>query len=126
MTSPPFHSLREPMDTAFGKACLVGNPAHTLCTVLPKTVENPQTFGPKCHVGQCSERVTELLLEFSPSAYLTDAPLSRHTRIPTQSMISMIEKGARGSEMSLDTAWRLAWSLGTSLDWLAGMPVMRG
>jgi transcriptional regulator with XRE-family HTH domain len=44
----------------------------------------------------------------------------------TQSMISMIEKGARGSEMSLDTAWRLAWSLGTSLDWLAGMPVMRG
>ena len=82
MTSPPFHSLREPMDTAFGKACLVGNPAHTLCTVLPKTVENPQTFGPKCHVGQCSERVTELLLEFSPSAYLTDAPLSRLTRIP--------------------------------------------
>lgn len=44
----------------------------------------------------------------------------------TQSTISMIEKGARGSEMSLETAWRLAWSLGTSLDCLAGMPPRRG
>jgi transcriptional regulator with XRE-family HTH domain len=44
----------------------------------------------------------------------------------TQSTISMIEKGARGHEMSLETAWRLAWSLGTSVDWLAGMPVRRG
>ena len=44
----------------------------------------------------------------------------------TQSTISMIEKGARGNEMSLDTAWRLAWGLGTSIDMLAGLPELRG
>ena len=44
----------------------------------------------------------------------------------TQSTISMIEKGARGNEMSLDTAWRIAWALGTSIDMLAGMPELRG
>jgi hypothetical protein len=33
-------------------------------------------------------------------------------------------KGVRGSEMSLETAWCLAWSLGTSLDWLTGMPAL--
>src|SRR5439155_15116463 len=44
----------------------------------------------------------------------------------TQSTISMIEKGARGHEMSLDTAWRLAWGLGTSIDMLAGLPELRG
>jgi transcriptional regulator with XRE-family HTH domain len=44
----------------------------------------------------------------------------------TQSMISMIEKGVRDMAMSVDTFWRLAWSLGTSLDALAGMPGLRG
>ena len=57
--------------------------------------------------------------------HLTQVELAERAGL-TQSTISMIEKGARGTEMSLETAWRLAWSLGTSVDWLAGMPVLRG
>jgi hypothetical protein len=55
MVAPPCDCLLETMHTTFGQARLVGNPAHTLRTVLTKTVENPQTFGPKSHVGLFSE-----------------------------------------------------------------------
>ena len=43
-----------------------------------------------------------------------------------QQTISSIETGARGLAMSLETAWRLAWTLGCSVDALAGMPALRG
>jgi transcriptional regulator with XRE-family HTH domain len=41
--------------------------------------------------------------------------------------ISQIESGRRdGWGMELETAWRLAWALGTSIDMLAGIPELRG
>ena len=43
-----------------------------------------------------------------------------------QTTISAIESGKRGWETSLETGWRLAWSLGTSLDMLVGLPALRG
>ena len=44
-----------------------------------------------------------------------------------QHTISMIESGAReGLRMEVETAWRLAWALGTSLDMLVGLPELRG
>jgi transcriptional regulator with XRE-family HTH domain len=44
-----------------------------------------------------------------------------------QDTISKIESGAReGMHMELETAWRLAWALGTSIDVLAGLPELRG
>jgi transcriptional regulator with XRE-family HTH domain len=43
-----------------------------------------------------------------------------------QTTISTIECGKRGWETSVETLWRLAWALGTSLDMLVGLPVLRG
>ena len=41
--------------------------------------------------------------------------------------ISQIESGRRdGWGIELETAWRLAWALGTSIDMLVGMPELRG
>jgi len=39
MASPPLHRLLEAMDTAFGKAGLVGETSNTLLPVVTKTVE---------------------------------------------------------------------------------------
>jgi hypothetical protein len=49
------HGLPETMHTAFGKARLVGNASHALGGIGTRTVENPQTFRPKSHVGRFSE-----------------------------------------------------------------------
>src|SRR5262249_32820692 len=76
------HGLLETMHTTLGKAVLLGNASHALFTVLTKTLENPQAFVPKSHVGPVLQRVTELSPEFSSSAYLTDTQLSRLKRIP--------------------------------------------
>src|SRR6267378_5720393 len=49
-------------------------------------------------------RVTELLLEFSPSAYLTDAQLSRLTRIPglrIQGAEAVVAVGLEGAHAQL-------------------------
>ena len=54
MDVPALHGLRETMHTAFGQSRLLGNVAHTLGAILTKTLENPQTFVPKSHVGLCS------------------------------------------------------------------------
>jgi len=44
-----------------------------------------------------------------------------------QHTISQIESGTRdGRHIVLETAIRLAWGLGTSIDTLAGMPELRG
>ena len=56
---------------------------------------------------------------------LTQAELASRAGL-NQTTISMIEVGNRGLEMSVDTIWRLAWCLGTSIDFLAGMPALRG
>src|SRR5437870_13773747 len=50
-----FPRLLETMHTAFGKPRLLGNPSNTLLTVVTKTLENLQTFGPYSHVGLSSE-----------------------------------------------------------------------
>jgi hypothetical protein len=59
--------------------------ANALGAMVTQTLENLRTFGPKSHVGRLSEGGLNSLPEFSPSAYLTDNPLSRLTRIPRQS-----------------------------------------
>jgi transcriptional regulator with XRE-family HTH domain len=56
---------------------------------------------------------------------LTQAELASRAGL-NQTTISMIEVGNRGLDMSADTLWRLAWTLGTSMDFLAGMPALRG
>jgi hypothetical protein len=43
------------MDTALGKAGLLGKVANTLLPVLTKTLENAKTSVPKSHVGRLSE-----------------------------------------------------------------------
>jgi hypothetical protein len=49
------HRLGETMHTAFRQPGLAGHLSHTLRAMVTKTLENPDAFGPKCHVGQCSE-----------------------------------------------------------------------
>jgi transcriptional regulator with XRE-family HTH domain len=44
----------------------------------------------------------------------------------TQHYISQLETGTRGRQLGLETAWRLCFVLGLSLDTLAGMPDIRG
>src|SRR6516162_11613495 len=77
-----FHGLCETMHTALGKAGLLSNAAHALLAVVTKTLENPQAFVPKSHVGLVLLRVAKLSPEFSSSAYTTDTKLSRLKRIP--------------------------------------------
>ena len=55
MDIPALHGLCETMHTTFGQARLLGQLAHTLRAMVTKTLENPQTFVPKSHVGLCSE-----------------------------------------------------------------------
>jgi transcriptional regulator with XRE-family HTH domain len=43
-----------------------------------------------------------------------------------RSTLTLIEQGKRGVEMSVDTCWRIAWALGTSVDMLIGLPELRG
>jgi hypothetical protein len=43
------------MDTALGKARLLGYASYALPPVVTKTLENPQAFVPKSHVGLFSE-----------------------------------------------------------------------
>jgi transcriptional regulator with XRE-family HTH domain len=44
----------------------------------------------------------------------------------SRSTLTLIEQGNRGMDMSIDTAWRLAWAPGTSVDMLIGLPELRG
>jgi hypothetical protein len=55
MDALALHGLLETMHTALGKAGLLGNASHALPAVVTKTLENPQAFGPKSHVGLSSE-----------------------------------------------------------------------
>ena len=55
MAIAALHGLRETMHATLGKAGLHGNAAHALGGIVTKTVENPQTFVPKSHVGRFSE-----------------------------------------------------------------------
>jgi hypothetical protein len=82
MNVPPLHGLRKTMHTALGQPSLLGNASHALCPVVTKTLENPQAFVPKSHVGLVLQKVAELSPEFSSSAYMTDTQLSRLKRIP--------------------------------------------
>ena len=43
-----------------------------------------------------------------------------------RSTLTLIEQGKRGMDMSVDTCWRIAWALGTSVDMLIGLPELRG
>jgi hypothetical protein len=56
MDVPAFHGLRETMHAALGKTRLLGNASHALPAVVTEILENPETFGPKSHVGLSSER----------------------------------------------------------------------
>ena len=82
MNVPPLHGLRKTMHTALGQPSLLGNASHALCPVVTKTLENPQAFVPKSHVGLVLQKVAELSTAFSSSAYMTDTQLSRLKRIP--------------------------------------------
>lgn len=44
----------------------------------------------------------------------------------SQQTVQAIETGRRGVEGSIETIWRLAWALGTSIDMLVGLPELRG
>src|SRR5262249_13676296 len=55
VVSAALHSLGKTMHTAFRKPCLAGNPSHTLRAMVTQTLENPDAFGPKSHVGRFSE-----------------------------------------------------------------------
>src|SRR2546425_4835752 len=50
-----FHRLCETMHAALGKPGVLGNLANALRGVVTKSVENPQAFGPKSHVGRSSD-----------------------------------------------------------------------
>src|SRR5512145_133543 len=80
------HGLLQPMHAALGTPRLMGQVSDALGGIVTQTLENPQTFIPKCHVGPVLRRVTELVAEFSPSAYTTDTRLSRVKRIPVRGM----------------------------------------
>src|SRR5262245_11547238 len=66
------HGLLKPMHAALGKPRLMGKVSNALGGIVTQTLENPQAFVPKSHVGPVLRRVTELVAEFSPSAYTTD------------------------------------------------------
>src|SRR5205814_1347950 len=76
------HGLLEAMHATLGQASLLGNASHALGPVVTKTLENPQAFVPKSHVGLVLQRVAELSPEFSSSAYMTDTSLSRLKPLP--------------------------------------------
>src|SRR5262249_25056722 len=82
MDVPTLHRLLETLHATLGKTRLLGNTPHALGPIVTKTLENPQAFVPKSHVGLVLQRVAELSPEFSSSAYMTDTQLSRLTRIP--------------------------------------------
>src|SRR5215813_10243073 len=70
------------MHAALGKPRLMGQVSHALGGIVTQTLENPQAFVPQSHVGPVLRRVTELVAEFSLSAYTTDTQLSRVKRLP--------------------------------------------
>jgi hypothetical protein len=47
--------VHDPMHAAFGNPRLVGNMSNALLAIGTKTLENPQAFVPKSHVGLSSE-----------------------------------------------------------------------
>jgi hypothetical protein len=55
MAISPLHGLLETRPTAFGKPRLLGKTSNTLRAVVTKTVDDPQAFVPKSHVGLFSE-----------------------------------------------------------------------
>ena len=55
----------------------------------------------------------------------TQEELAQRARL-NRSTLTLIEQGKRGSEMSVDTCWRIAWALGASVDMLIGLPELRG
>jgi hypothetical protein len=55
MAVTPHHGLLQTMYPAFGKTCLLSQLAPALVTVVTKTLENPQAFVPKLHVGLYSK-----------------------------------------------------------------------
>jgi len=65
------------MHAALGKPRLMGQVSNALGGIVTQTLENLQAFVPKSHVGPVLRRVTELVAEFSSSAYTTDTELSR-------------------------------------------------
>jgi len=74
--------LLKSMHATLGKPRLMGQVSYALGGIVTQTLENPQAFVPKSHVGLVLQRVAELSPEFSSSEYLTDTQLSRLTRIP--------------------------------------------
>ncbi len=55
MAVSALHGLLETMHAAFGQPSLLGHLANALLGVRTKTLENPQAFVPKSHVGLSSE-----------------------------------------------------------------------
>ena len=55
MDIPALHGLCETMHAPFRQAGPLGQLTNALGTMITKTLENPQTFGPKFPVGLCSE-----------------------------------------------------------------------
>ena len=81
MAVTALHGLLKPMHAALGKPRLMGQVSYALGGVVTQTLEIRRLL-PKSHVGPVLRRVTELVAEFSPSAYTTDTQLSRVKRIP--------------------------------------------
>ena len=55
MDVPALHGLGETMHATLGQPRLLRHAAHTLPTVVTKTLENLEAFLPKSHVGRLSE-----------------------------------------------------------------------
>src|SRR4030095_3159979 len=98
MAITALQGLLKTMCTALGQPRLLGKMAHALCTRFTKSLENPQTFLPKSHVGLVLQRVAELSPAFSASAYLTDTQWSRLKRVP-QYQQHDLRHGCRGGRI---------------------------
>ena len=70
------------MHTAFREPGLIGNLPDTLLGIVTKLIENQKTLAQN-PMSVCPKREPELFVELSPSAYMTDTPLSRLKPIPS-------------------------------------------
>jgi hypothetical protein len=55
MDIPVLHGLCDTLHATFRQAGPLGQLTHALGIMVTKTLENPQTFGPKSHVSRCAE-----------------------------------------------------------------------
>ena len=77
-------------------------------------------------ISQGAESIGARVRRYRELRGWTQAQLAERAGL-AQHTISQIEIGVRdGWRMGFETAWRLAYALGTSMDALGGMPELRG